>query len=100
MDLSHVLIGPIVSEKAYRLQDAGQYTVRIHPAATKITVQNAFRHYFGVEALSVRVSGIREKSRMVGKGKRLTKREAARKALITVEKGIKIDFGKLIVHKK
>jgi large subunit ribosomal protein L23 len=100
MDLSHVLIAPIVTEKSYQQQDKGKYVFRIHQLANKVDVKNAIKKYFGSDAESVNISGVRKKTRTVGRGKTLTKRRAMKKAIVSFGKGVKLDLGKLSSSKK
>lgn len=56
MDLRHVIVGPIVTEKAERFKaSARTHTLRIAPDATKVDVINALRKYYDVDIASVRV---------------------------------------------
>ena len=88
MDLSRVIIGPVVTEKAERLKAAEgrhTYTVRIAPSATKIDVKNALRLFYDVEVRSVRVLKTQAKRRDLGAGKMMEKRHASKKALVTLK---------------
>ena len=49
MQLTSVIIGPVVTEKAERQKTMGTYTIVVHPAATKIDVKNALRKFYDVE---------------------------------------------------
>ncbi len=91
MELTRVIVGPIVTEKAERLKSGGSrtYTLRIAHGATKIDVRNALRTYFGVDASSVRIVRVQPKSRMVGMGTEMMKRRTFKKALVTLHKDSK-----------
>lgn len=84
MNLTHVIIGTVMTEKAERLKMKKTYLLRIHPAATKIDVRNALRIHFGVEPLSVRVLHVRPKDRALGAGKTMRKRDAVKRAFVTL----------------
>lgn len=85
MDLSQVIVGPVVTEKAERLKGVNRtYTLRVATKATKIDVINALRKYYDVDARNVRVMRMPSKVRLVGRGKFLTKRKAFKKVMVTL----------------
>jgi len=84
MDLTQVILGEVVTEKAERGRAKKIHTLRVHAGATKIDVQSALRRYFGVEPLSVRVMHIRSKKRIAGKGRTIKKRHASKRAVVTL----------------
>jgi ribosomal protein L23 len=88
MNLLNVIIGAVVTEKAERLKAMPRhtYTLRVAPKATKVEVQTALEKYYGVEVASVRMSRIQPKTRVLGPGKSMEKRHAAKKALVTLGK--------------
>jgi len=84
MDLSRVIVGGFVTEKAERLKGERTYTLRVDPAASKVDVFKALKEYFDVEVTSIRVMHVRQKSRALGAGRSFTKRHAGKKALVTL----------------
>ena len=66
MELSRVIIGPVVTEKAERQKVAATYTLNVHPAATKIDITRALKSFYDVDVASVRVHRIRPKVRAPG----------------------------------
>lgn len=85
MDLSRVIVGPVVTEKAERLKGVHRtYTIRVAPNATKIDVINALKKYYEVEATSVRTMRTASKTRVVGRGKVITKRKPFKKVMVTI----------------
>ncbi len=87
MDLSRVIIAPVVTEKAERLKAGDKvhtYTLRVDPAATKIDVKNALKTFFDVEVTKVRIIKTQAKRRDLGAGKMMEKRHAFKKALVTL----------------
>ena len=90
MDLSRVIIGPIVTEKAERLKAQERtYTLQVAPQATKIDVAKALRSFYDVEVQSVRVLRTRPKHRMLGSGVAMEKRHAMKKVMVTLTQGSK-----------
>ena len=52
-DAMSILIRPVVSEKTYKLMDAGTYVFVVDPRATKIDVRNAVEQAFNVKVINV-----------------------------------------------
>ena len=93
MDLSRIILGPLVTEKAERGKEARTYTLRVVPSATKIDVKNALKRFYDIDVLSVRVLKIHPKDRLMGNGKVIRKRKAAKKMLVTLgEKSKPLDL--------
>ncbi len=88
MDLSQVIIGPVVTEKAERLKAAGPrhtYTMMVHQDATKIDVKNALRRFLDLEVASIRMMRTRPKTRQIGDGRTMEKRHAGKRAFVTLK---------------
>ena len=84
MDLSRVILGPIVTEKAERLKENRTYTIRVAPRATKVDVINALGKYYDVQATSVRSMRTNTKTRRVGRGRTISKRPSFKKVMVTL----------------
>ena len=84
MDLSHVIIGPVTTEKSERLKGQQIYTLRVHSKATKIDVKGAIRRYFDCTVTGVRISWVGGKTRIVGRNRSMQKRSPYKKALVTL----------------
>ncbi|OGJ59463.1 50S ribosomal protein L23 [Candidatus Peribacteria bacterium RIFCSPHIGHO2_01_FULL_51_9] len=98
MDLTRVILGPIVTEKAERLKATHMFTFRVHPEATKVDIKNALRRFFDCTASSVRIAWIGPKYRPIRRGV-MCKRDPFKKATITLAKGSKpIDLA--LFHKR
>ena len=79
-----------MTEKAERLKGERVHTLKVHPKATKIDVKNALRRYYGVEPSAVRIIKVKPKVRTVGRGKTVQKRDASKRALVTLSSKSKI----------
>ena len=99
MHLTHILIAPVVTEKSATAHSQSKYTFRVHSRATKIDVANAVKLAYGVEVAAVNIIPVQKKVRMAGRGKIITKRPAARKAIVTLKAKQTIDFNKLQTSK-
>ena len=89
MDLTRVIHGPVLTEKAERMKTQHTYTLLIDQHATKIDVKNALRRFYNAEATSVRVMRVRPKQRLIGAGKMMTKRHPRKHAIVTLAKDSK-----------
>ncbi|MBI3331474.1 50S ribosomal protein L23 [Candidatus Peregrinibacteria bacterium] len=96
MDLSHVILGPIVTEKAERLKadaDNRTYSMRVSAEANKIDIKNALKKFYDLDVRSVRVMWVRPKATPFGRGQLREKRHAYKKALVTAsEKSKALDL--------
>ena len=93
MNLTQIILGEVMTEKALRLKEKKIYVLKVHPAATKVDVQNALRQYFDVEPRAVRMLYVQPKERVVARGKTVRKRPASKRAIITLtEKSKSLDL--------
>lgn len=95
METSNVLIAPVVTEKSSTAQGKGKYTFRVNSQATKVDVIKAVKKAYGVDATAVNIIPVRQKSRLAGRGRHITKRPASKKAVVTLKAKQSIDFNKL-----
>lgn len=66
MDISDVLLEPLVTEKTVRQQEENnEYTFVVHPEANKIEIRKAIRKQFEVEVDDVRTINVSGKPRRV-----------------------------------
>lgn len=94
MNLYQVLKVPVTTEKTTQGEKIGKYVFLINPQANKIEVKNAIREIYGVEVEKVNIVPVLPKVRL-GAGRRIIpKREAAKKAFITLKAGKKLDLTK------
>lgn len=85
MELSRVIVGPVVTEKAERLKGADRtYTIRVAPDATKVDAISALKKYYDVDVVSVRVMRTPSKKRIIGRGKVMVKRKPTKKMMVTL----------------
>jgi len=84
MELTRVIFGEVVTEKAERLKREKVALLSVHPDASKVDVKNALRRFFGVEPLAVRMVRVRSKRRIVGRGRAIQKRSASKRAYVTL----------------
>jgi large subunit ribosomal protein L23 len=91
-DPHDVIIQPIVSEKSYGLLDAGVYTFRVHPSASKPEIHDAVEKIFGVKVAKVNTlnrPGKRKRNRRTGTW---GKRADTKRAIVTLAGDDRIDL--------
>lgn len=86
MELSRVILGPVVTEKAERLKAQNTYTLRVAGQATKIDVKNALRKYYDVDVAVVRVLNTVPKRRLIGAGVVMEKRHRNKHMIVRLAK--------------
>jgi len=85
-----VLIKPVITEKATRLQSQGIYSFYVKPEANKIEVKKAVKEVFDVEPEKVRTIKIPGKS--IRRGLTQGRTKDRKKALVFLSKGDKIEL--------
>lgn len=85
MDLSQVIIRPVVSEKSYVLSAAGKYTFRVHPDAHRTQIRQAVEAIFDVNVVEVRTLSVKSKPKRRGIGRGRTR--AWKKAIVQLRDG-------------
>lgn len=95
MELSQVILGPVVTEKAERMKAQANRThvLRVSDGATKIDVKNALKKFYDIDAKQVRMLRVAPKSRTFGRGKSMQKRHRSKRAIVTLgEKSKNLDL--------
>jgi|TARA_B100001971_G_C18113452_1_gene495482 large subunit ribosomal protein L23 len=83
MDLTRVILGPIVTEKAEGQKvSAKTYSLRVSPRATKVDVRAALKRVYDVDAESVRMMRVGGKLRAIGRTRAMQKRHPYKKAIV------------------
>ena len=87
MNLSGVILGPVVSEKAMALAEHNQHTLLVDQKATKAEIKSAVKKFFGVDPVSVAIIKIPQKIRVRSQRGPQPKRKPRTKAIITLRAG-------------
>jgi large subunit ribosomal protein L23 len=89
--LHETIIRPIVTEKSSAAyQEHGEYTLQVHPDATKVNIKEAVEAMFGVHVTGVWTSNQRGKTRR--QGKTVGRRAHWKKAIVTLREGESIEI--------
>ena len=94
------IIKALVTEKSSNLQAQGQYSFEVRRGATKIDIKHAIKAIYGVDVKNVRISILPKKTRMVGRGREITKRQLTKKAFVSLKDNKTIDPFKIKGTKK
>jgi len=95
MNLAQILIRPVLTEKSVHKEASSKYTFEVHQAATKVDVKIAFLTLYGVHVQKVNMTARVAKFRLGKARKPMQKRSFARRAVITLKQGEKLDVTKL-----
>jgi large subunit ribosomal protein L23 len=90
MNLSDVLIKPVVTEKTTAQSADNKYVFKVNRDANKILVKKAVKKLFGVEPARVNMSIVRGKSRR--NKYKVGFRPSWKKAVVTLKLGDKIEL--------
>lgn len=90
----NVIKKPLVTEKAMRFTEKGQYVFEVDPSANKIEIRKAIEEMFEVKIESIRTARVKGKirSRITRKGLMKGKTPMRKKAFITLKEGQSIDL--------
>lgn len=94
-DPREIVIEPILTEKAQRIQDeSNQYVFRVAPNANKIEIKKAVESRFSVKVKSLRVMNVKGKPRQrFTRGGKVSGFTAAyKKAVVTLDGDARLDF--------
>lgn len=91
-DPHDIIIAPIVSEKSYALLDAGVYTFRVHPKASKPEIHDAIEKIFGVKVVKVNTLNRQGKSKRNRRTGTTGKRPDTKRAIVTLAEGDRIEL--------
>ena len=86
-DPRDIILAPVVSEKSYALMEAGVYTFKVHPSASKPEIRDAVEAIWDVEVSKVNTlnrKGKRKRNRMSGVW---STRATNKRAIVTLAPG-------------
>ncbi|HXY31623.1 MAG TPA: 50S ribosomal protein L23 [Gemmatimonadaceae bacterium] len=89
--LHETIVRPLVTEKSSEAyQERGEYTFRVHPAATKPDIKRAIESLFAVHVVGVWTSNQRGKAKRVGRS--VGRRAHWKKAIVKLREGDSIEI--------
>ena len=92
--MSNLIRRPIITEKAMKLTEKGQYVFEVDPNANKIEIKKEIQEMFEVDIISCRTVRIKGKirSRITKSGVMKGRTPLRKKAYITLKEGQSIDL--------
>ena len=91
-DHHDVIIAPIVSEKSFGLSEAGVYTFKVHPSASKPEIHEAIEAIFGVTVRKVNTLNRKGKRKRNRRNFTWGSRPDTKRAIVTLAEGESIDL--------
>ena len=95
MELANVLLSPVVTEKSTKSQESRKYTFLVNLNANKIEIGKAVEKFYGAKVQDINIIPVGKKVRLVGRGREITKRHNAKKAIVTLKPKQTLDFNKV-----
>lgn len=92
MNLTSILVRPIVTEKSTKLGALGRYVFQVDKKATKKDIKRAVEKIFSVGVDKVKTVNMRGKTRRVGRGRKEITKPDWKKAVVILKKDQKIDL--------
>ena len=89
--LSTVLFSPISTEKTVASEET-KYCFLVHPDCNKQEIKKALKMFYGVEIIKVNIVKNPAKKKLIARGQSVNKRKQIKKAIVTVKKGVTLDF--------
>ena len=86
-DPRDIILSPVVSEKSYALMEAGVYTFKVHPSATKPEIRDAVEAIWGVEVRKVNTLNRKGKKRRTRGTNRVGQKSDVKHAIVTLASG-------------
>ena len=90
MDVTQVLLAPVVSEKSYGLAESSKFTFKVHPDAHKTQIRQAVEQLFDVKVVGVNVLKVQSKPKRRGLHKGV--KPGWKKAIVQVREGDTIEI--------
>jgi large subunit ribosomal protein L23 len=86
-DLTSVITGPRITEKAVGLGESNVYTFNVRRDATKYLVADAVKALYGVTPVKVNIVNKKPATRLAGARNRMVKVAGQKKAYVYLKKG-------------
>ena len=90
MNPNDIIIRPIISEKSTGMLEKNKYVFKVARDANKLTIMQALKELFNVNAEKVNIVNVRGKNRRLRY--KIGKRTAWKKAIVTLRAGDKIEI--------
>jgi len=92
MNLNNIILKPIITEKAYALQESSRYSFKVDRKATKNQIAHAFEEIFKIKPLCVNTSITRGQTKTNWKDRKSFLQPSEKRAIITIPKDKKLEI--------
>jgi large subunit ribosomal protein L23 len=92
MDISQVIIKPVVTEKSMTAKESGCYTFVVNKKANKPQIKKAIEDCFKVNVVSLETVIMKGKTRSTGRLRKKIKTSDFKKAMVKLRKDKKIEI--------
>lgn len=86
------LIKPLITEQSLKLAADSRFSFVVEKAARRPEIRKAVEEFFNVKVLKIEVGKMPAKTYRSGKMRLERRKQAGKKAIVTLEKGQKIDL--------
>ncbi len=90
MDARQLIKRPVITEKTTKLMEENKYCFMVDPKANKTQIKQAIESIFNVKVQSVNTINILGKMKRMGR--HIGRRPSWKRAIVTLEKGNRIEF--------
>ena len=90
LDVTQVLLAPVVSEKSYSLLADGKYSFKVHKDAHKTQIRQAVEQLFEVKVQNVNIVKVQSKPKR--RGLTSGRRPGWKKAIVQLKEGHEIEI--------
>ena len=93
LSIYDIILGPVISDKAYRLyQDLKKVVLKVHPKANKRQVAEALERLFNVKVKTVRILIRKGKFKRPRMNRVFTQDSLEKRAIVTLADGYSLDL--------
>lgn len=91
---ARLLSRPRITEKAYAMNAQNKYVFEVTKTSTKKSVKRAIEEVYGVNVIAVHIVRLPAKKRVSGRTRTVGRKNAVKKAIVSVAKGQTIELFK------
>lgn len=92
MDLSKIIIKPVITEKSMAATANGGYTFIVDKKASKPQIKKAIEDLFKVKIVSIKTMTVKGKTKIAGRSRRKIKTSDFKKTVVFLKKDQKIEI--------
>jgi len=90
MDSYQIILGPVLTEKAFKDRENNCYHFWVHPKATKNQIRVAVTQLFGVKPVAIRTILLKGKRKRIWRQNKIIQKPTRKKAIIQFDRSVKL----------